>query len=119
MDIFRVFHLQCARRLPALPPSHPCYRVHGHSFRVELTLSGDLDPVLGWVLDFADLEAAWRPIHEALDHRMLNDIAGLENPTSENLALWLWRTLKPTLPDLSQIRVMETHDAGCAYRGPA
>lgn len=117
MDIFRRFHLQCARRLPALPESHPCSRLHGHSFEVELTLSGDIDPVMGWVRDFADIEAAWRPIHAALDHRYLNDIAGLENPTSENLVVWLWRQLKPALPGLSTIRVMETHDSGCRYSG--
>lgn len=117
MDIFRVFHLQCARRLPALPESHPCSRQHGHSFRVELTVSGQPDPTLGWVLDFAELEAAWQPIHAALDHRYLNDIAGLENPTSEQLAIWLWRQLEPALPGMSQIRVMETHDSGCVYRG--
>ena len=119
MDIFRIFHLQCARRLRALPASHPCSRLHGHSFFVELTLSGDIDPPLGWVLDFADIAAAWQPIHAALDHRTLNDIAGLENPTSENLAVWLWNTLKPALPALSRIRVMETHDSGCVYAGPA
>ncbi|MGK2952100.1 MAG: 6-carboxytetrahydropterin synthase QueD, partial [Thiobacillus sp.] len=117
MDIFRIFHLQCARRLPALPASHPCSRLHGHSFRVELTVSGDIDPTLGWVLDFADIEVAWQPIHAALDHRNLNDIAGLENPTSENLAVWLWNALKPALPGLSKILVMESHDSGCVYRG--
>lgn len=117
MDIFRIFHLQCARRLPALPESHPCSRLHGHSFRIELTLSGDIDPTYGWVLDFADVEAAWQPVHAALDHRYLNDFPGLENPTSENLSIWLWRQLKPALPSLSSIKVMETHDSGCVYRG--
>ena len=117
MDIFRIFHLQCARRLPALPESHPCSRLHGHSFEVRLTVSGDIDPTLGWVLDFADIEAAWRPLHQALDHRYLNDIAGLDNPTSENLAVWLWRQLKPGLPGLSAVTVMATHDSGCTYRG--
>lgn len=119
MDIFRIFHLQCARRLPALPDTHPCSRLHGHSFRVELTVSGEVDPAFGWVLDFAEIEAAWRPIHVALDHRTLNDIDGLANPTSEKLAVWLWNQLKPALPGLSQIRLMETHDSGCVYRGPA
>jgi 6-pyruvoyltetrahydropterin/6-carboxytetrahydropterin synthase len=119
MDIFRIFHLQCARRLPALPDSHPCSRLHGHSFRVELTVSGELDPALGWVLDFAEIESAWRPIHAELDHRYLNDIPGLANPTSENLAVWLWTQLKPALPGLSRVRVMESHDSGCSYRGPA
>lgn len=119
MEIFRVFHLQCARRLPALPEAHPCSRVHGHSFRIELTLDGELDPVLGWVVDFADIGRAWQTVHDALDHRCLNDIDGLDNPTSERLAIWLWDRLKPTLPGLSQLKVMETHDAGCVYRGPA
>ena len=119
MDIFHIFHLQCARRLPALPASHPCARMHGHSFRIELTVSGDLDPVLGWVIDFAEFEAAWQPIHDALDHRTLNDIDGLDNPTSEHLARWLWQQLQPALPGLSQIKVMETHDSGCIYRGEA
>jgi 6-pyruvoyltetrahydropterin/6-carboxytetrahydropterin synthase len=118
MEIFRVFHLQCARRLPALPDTHPCSRLHGHSFRVELAVAGDVDPKFGWVLDFADLEAAWRPLHAALDHRYLNDIAGLENPTSENLAAWLWQQLKPGLPGLARIKLMETHDSGCVYSGP-
>jgi len=117
MDVFRIFHLQCARRLPALPDTHPCSRLHGNSFRVEVSVSGDIDPTLGWVTDFADIEAAWQLIHQTLDHRTLNDIAGLENPTSENLAVWLWNQLKPALPGLSQIKVMETHDAGCVYRG--
>lgn len=117
MDIFRIFHLQCARRLPALPDTHLCSRLHGHSFEVELTLSGDIDPALGWVLDFADIELAWQPVHAALDHRYLNDVEGLANPTSENLAVWLWQRLKPQLTDLSQVKVMETHDSGCVYRG--
>jgi 6-pyruvoyltetrahydropterin/6-carboxytetrahydropterin synthase len=117
MDIFRIFHLQCARRLPALPETHPCSRLHGHSFRVARTVSGDRGPVRGWVMALGDLEAAWQPIHAALDHRTLNDIAGLDNPTSENLAVWLWGQLKPALPGLSTIKVMETHDAGCVYRG--
>ena len=119
MDIFRVFHLQCARRLPALPDAHPCSRLHGHSFEVELTVSGEIDPRLGWVCDFAEIETAWRPIHAALDHRYLNEVDGLDNPTSERLALWLWANLKPALPGLSQIRVMEPHDSGCIYRGEA
>ncbi len=117
MDIFRVFHVQCARRLPALPASHPCSRLHGHSFQVELTVSGPLDAAFGWVLDFADIEAAWQTIHARLDHRYLNEIDGLDNPTSERLAIWLWRRLQPALPGLSQVRVMETHDSGCIYRG--
>ncbi len=118
MDIFRIFHLQCARRLPGLAASHPCSRLHGHSFKVELTVSGALDPERGWVMDFAELDAAWQSIHARLDHRYLNDIEGLDNPTSENLAVWLWSTLQIQIPRLSKITVMETHDSGCIYCGP-
>ena len=118
MDIFRIFHLQCARRLPYLADEHPCSRLHGHSFRVELRISGALDPKFGWVMDFAALDAVWQTVHAKLDHRYLNDIPGLENPTSENLAVWLWTFLKPQLPLLSKITVMESHDSGCIYRGP-
>lgn len=117
MDIFNVFHLECARRLPHLPAEHPCARVHGHSFRVEVHVSGPLDPTLGWVLDFADVTAAWAPVHGALDHRYLNDIPGLENPTSEHMAMWIWAELKPALPGLNKIVIQETASSGCIYRG--
>lgn len=119
MDIFRIYHLQCARRLSALPDSHPCSRVHGHSFRVEVHVAGPLDPALGWVVDFADIDRAWQAVHAALDHRYLNDIEGLANPTSERLAVWLWQRLLPDLPGLAKLVVMEAHDAGCIYRGEA
>jgi 6-pyruvoyltetrahydropterin/6-carboxytetrahydropterin synthase len=117
MEIFNRFSLEAARRLPNLPAGHPCSRLHGHSFQVEVHVSGPLDPVLGWVLDFADIQRAWQPVHAALDHRCLNDIPGLENPTSEHLARWLWTRLKGDLPGLSRIVVMETLASGCVYRG--
>jgi 6-pyruvoyltetrahydropterin/6-carboxytetrahydropterin synthase len=119
MDIFRIYHLQCARRLSALPETHPCSRLHGHSFRVEVHVSGPLDPVLGWVVDFAEIDTAWQTVHAALDHRYLNDIPGLANPTSERLAVWLWNALKTMLPGIAKIVVMESHDSGCIYRGEA
>lgn len=119
MDIFHVFHLESARRLPHLPESHPCARVHGHSFRVEVHLRGPLEPRLGWVLDFADLEQAWAPIKAALDHRFLNDVAGLENPTSERLAIWIWDRLKPGLPGLAKLVIQESAHSGCIYTGEA
>jgi 6-pyruvoyltetrahydropterin/6-carboxytetrahydropterin synthase len=117
MEIFNRFHLECARRLPNLPGDHPCARLHGHSFQIEVHVAGPLDPNLGWVLDFADIQRAWQPIHTALDHRCLNDIAGLANPTSEHLAIWVWNQLKPTLPGLSKVVVMETAQSGCIYTG--
>lgn len=117
MELYRVYHLQCARRLPALPETHPCSRVHGHSFRIELRLRGALDPVLGWVCDFAEIDAVWAQLHARLDHRYLNDLPGLANPTSENFAVWLWSELTGSLPEIVEIRVGETHESGCIYRG--
>lgn len=119
MELFRIYHLQCARRLPALPDSHPCSRVHGHSFRIELRLRAALQPGLGWVRDFAEIDAQWAALHQQLDHRYLNDVPGLANPTSEHLAHWLWQALRPALPELAEVRVAETHETGCIYRGEA
>jgi 6-pyruvoyltetrahydropterin/6-carboxytetrahydropterin synthase len=117
MEIFNIYHLEAARRLPGLPDSHPCSRLHGHSFRIEIFVSGPVDLTTGWVMDFADLDAAFEPIRSRLDHRCLNDIPGLENPTSENLAQWIWQELQPAVPGLSKIVVRETHRSGCVYTG--
>lgn len=117
MDIFKVFTLEAAHRLPKVPPGHKCARLHGHSFRVEVHVSGAPDPETGWLMDFADIKAAFQPIYERLDHHYLNEIPGLENPTSEQLAIWIWRELKPSLPELSELVVHETCTSGCRYRG--
>ena len=118
MQIFNAFHLESARRLPYLPDTHPCARLHGHSFRVEVHVTGPVDEKLGWVLDFAEVEKAWAPVRAALDHRYLNDVPGLDNPTSEHLAIWIWGKLKPPLPGLAKIVVRETATSGCIYEGP-
>ena len=117
MEIWREFTFEAAHRLPHVPAGHKCARLHGHSFRVALHVRGPLDPTLGWVMDFADLKAVWRPLDEALDHRYLNEIPGLENPTSEVLARWIWQKLAPVLPGLSEVVVRETCTSGCRYRG--
>lgn len=117
MEIFKVFTIEAAHRLPRVPEGHKCGRLHGHSFRIQVHVSGPVDPELGWVLDFADVKRAFEPLEEQLDHRYLNEIEGLENPTSENLAGWIWRRLKPSLPELSKIVVEETCTAGCIYAG--
>lgn len=117
MDIFKVFTIEAAHRLPNLPEQHKCRRLHGHSFRIEIHASGPLTEKEGWVMDFADLTRAFSPIYDQLDHYYLNDIPGLENPTSEVLARWIWTRLKPGLPLLSQVVVRETCTAGCIYRG--
>ena len=119
MDIFKVFTIEAAHRLPNVPEGHKCARLHGHSFRIELHVEGEPDPHSGWVMDFAELKAAFRPLHDRLDHHYLNEVEGLENPTSERLAAWLWERLKPGLPLLSVVVVHETCTSGCRYRGPA
>ena len=117
MEIFRIFTIEAAHRLPQVPPGHKCARVHGHSFRVELHLRGAVDAKTGWVMDFADVREAFQPTYDRLDHHYLNDMPGLENPTSENLARWIWAQMKPLLPLLSKVVVHETCTSGCVYRG--
>ena len=118
MEIFKEFRIEAAHRLPNVPEGHKCARLHGHSFRIEVHVQGDLDPQLGWVLDFADLKQAFAPLYEQLDHHYLNEVEGLANPTSENHARWVWDRLIDRLPQLSQVVVRETCTSGCVYRGP-
>ena len=117
MEIIQEFTFEAAHRLPNLPAEHKCSRLHGHSFRVALTISGDLDEDRGWVMDFADVEAAFQPVLRTLDHHYLNEVPGLENPTSEIIARWIWRKLKPGLPGLSRVKLWETCESQCVYRG--
>jgi 6-pyruvoyltetrahydropterin/6-carboxytetrahydropterin synthase len=117
MDIFKTFTLEAAHRLPNVPAGHKCARLHGHSFRVELHVSGTPDAHSGWIMDFADIKAAFRPLYEQLDHQYLNEIEGLDNPTSERLAAWIWDRLKLALPLLSAVVVHETCTSGCRYSG--
>lgn len=117
MEIYKAFTIEAAHRLPNLPESHKCYRLHGHSFKIEVHVTGEVDQNTGWIMDFADISAAFKPLFERLDHHYLNEIEGLENPTSENLARWIWRRLQPALPLLSSVVVQETCTAGCVYEG--
>jgi 6-pyruvoyltetrahydropterin/6-carboxytetrahydropterin synthase len=117
MDVFRVFQIEAAHFLPNVPAGHKCARMHGHSFSVEIHVSGGVGEDTGWVMDFAELKAAFQPLFEQLDHHCLNDIEGLENPTSENLARWIWQALEPSLAGLTKVVVQETCNAGCVYRG--
>ena len=117
VDIFKTFTLECAHRLPNVPVGHKCARVHGHSFRVDLHVRGPVDDRLGWVMDFADIKTAFEPLYQQLDHHYLNEVSGLDNPTSENLARWVWTRLKPALPLLSRVVVHETCTSGCTYEG--
>jgi 6-pyruvoyltetrahydropterin/6-carboxytetrahydropterin synthase len=117
MDIFRIFQVEAAHFLPNVPEGHKCARMHGHSFRIEVHVRGKPGADSGWVMDFADLRRAFQPLFEQLDHHCLNEIEGLQNPTSENLARWIWQRLSPGLPGLSRVVVQETCNAGCIYTG--
>ena len=115
--IFKEFTFEAAHRLPNVPDGHKCGRLHGHSFKLRLTLEGSIDRTLGWVMDFADIKNAFKPIYDRLDHYYLNEIEGLSNPTSENIAVWIWKELRPLLPQLCEVTLHETCTAGSTYRG--
>jgi 6-pyruvoyltetrahydropterin/6-carboxytetrahydropterin synthase len=117
MELRKTFSFEAAHLLPHLPQTHKCRRLHGHSFSVDIVIEGPCDPKLGWVMDYADITKAFKPLWEQLDHYYLNEISGLENPTSENVAVWIWERLKPTLPLLTEVAVAETCTARCVYRG--
>ncbi len=120
-EIFREFRFEAAHRLPNVPEGHKCARLHGHSFRVGIHIEGPVDPVTGWITDFADLKSAFSPVFDMLDHNYLNEIPGLENPTSEVLAEWIWREIAGSIhapARLAKIVVRETCTSGCEYRGP-
>jgi 6-pyruvoyltetrahydropterin/6-carboxytetrahydropterin synthase len=117
MEIFKEFTIEAAHWLPNVPEGHKCHRLHGHSFRIAIHVSGPLDPQLGWVMDFAEIKTAYKAIEDQIDHRCLNEVEGLENPTSENLARWLWTRLRPALPLLCKVVVKETCTSGCVYAG--
>ena len=117
MELRKSFQFEAAHLLPRLPKSHKCRRLHGHSFRVEVVVAGECDPRLGWLMDYAEISAAFQPLWKRLDHYYLNDIPGLENATSEMLAKWIWDRLQPQLPLLAEIAVAETCMSRCVYRG--
>lgn len=112
MQIYKLFHIEAAHRLPNVPDGHKCARLHGHSFRVEIHVGGEPDAHTGWIMDYADIKAAFAPLYDQLDHHYLNEVEGLENPTSEHLARWIFRRLKPALPALERVVVHETCTAG-------
>jgi len=115
--LVKSFGFEAAHWLPTFPDGHKCRRLHGHSFRVEVVVEGDLDPERGYLVDYGDIKAATQPIENELDHRCLNDIPGLENPTSEMIARWIWNRLHPALPQLAEVVVHETCSSRCEFRG--
>ncbi len=116
MIIYKDFSFEAAHRLPHVPPGHKCERLHGHSFQVRICVEGEPDRTTGWIIDYADIKKAFDPLLAQLDHYYLNEIEGLENPTSENIVRWIWARLAPALPGLAEIELKETCDSGCRYR---
>ena len=117
VELRKSFQFEAAHLLPHLPQTHKCRRLHGHSFKVEIVVAGDCDPKLGWLIDYADISDAFKPLLSQLDHYYLNEIPGLDNPTSENISAWIWERLKPALPLLTEVVVAETCQSRCVYRG--
>lgn len=117
MEIWKEFTFEAAHLLPNLPDGHKCKRLHGHSYRVRVYVGGEPDAKLGWIVDFAEIAEACEPVRRRLDHYYLNEIEGLENPTSEVLVVWIWERLKPSLPSLRRVEVSETCTSGCSYEG--
>ena len=117
MRIFKEFQIEAAHKLPNVAEDHKCRRLHGHSYTIAIHIEGQPDESSGWIMDFADISAAFQPVFDELDHRYLNDIDGLDNPTSENLAKWIWGRLKPSLTELVSVQIRETCTSGCIYEG--
>jgi len=117
VELVKEYRFEAAHKLPNVPEGHKCQRLHGHSFKFEIHVVGPVDPKSGWFIDYGVLDDVVNPLVAQLDHHYMNEIAGLENPTSENLARWIWRQLSPSLVGLSEIEVRETCDARCEYSG--
>ena len=117
MEIFKQFTFDAAHFLPNVADTHKCKNIHGHTYRLTVYFDGPLDAHLGWVMDFAEIKKVIKPIVDRLDHKLMNDIEGLENPTCERIAVWLWDQIKTELPLLSRIELNETPTSGAVYRG--
>ncbi len=117
MEVFKEYSFDSAHMLPHVPPDHKCARIHGHTFMVSIHVQDDLKADYGWIMDYADISAVVRPIIAILDHQYLNDITGLDNPTSENIARWIWDKVADKLPGICKVMVKENPTTGCIYTG--
>jgi 6-pyruvoyltetrahydropterin/6-carboxytetrahydropterin synthase len=117
MIIYKQFSFDAAHFLPVVPEGHKCGNMHGHTYRLTVFIEGHPDEKSGWIIDYGDLKKSIQPVIEKLDHHLLNEILGLENPTSENLAIWLWHKIKPLVPELVKIELKETPSSGVIYEG--
>ena len=117
MRLEKSFRFEAAHWLPNVPEGHKCGRMHGHSFRVTVVVEGPVDPVIGWVMDYGIIAKAFAPLEKQLDHHCLNEVLGLENPTSEVLAKWIWERMQDSIPEICEVIVEETCTCKCVYRG--
>ena len=117
VELVKRFGFEAAHFLPNVPTGHKCRRIHGHSFRGEIAVEGEIDESKGWLIDYADLKVVLDPVIDRLDHYFLNEVEGLDNPTSEIVAFWIWNQVKPHLPMLTRVTVEETCTSRCVYRG--
>ena len=117
VELVKDFRFEAAHYLPNVDAGHKCRRMHGHSFRGEVAVRGPIDPRVGWLIDFADLKQVIDPVVVRLDHYLLNEIEGLENPTSERIAVWMWQQLAPSLPQLTRVTIEESCMSRCSYFG--
>ena len=117
VSLTKTIDFESAHFLPCFPEGHKCRRLHGHSFKADVIVEGEVDPARGYLIDFGELKAVLRPLQDRLDHHLLNDIEGLENPTAEMLARWIYDQVKPQMPLLSRVRVRETCTSAAEYAG--
>lgn len=117
MEIYKDFSFDSAHFLPHVPDGHKCKNMHGHTYKLRVFVKGTPDPKLGWIMDFKELKDIVNPLIDRLDHKLINDIEGLENPTAENITIWIWKNIKPLLSNLSKIELYETPTTGVIYSG--
>lgn len=117
MEIYKEFSFDSAHFLPNVPEGHKCKNLHGHTYKLRVVLQGTPDPQMGWIMDFKDLKDCVNPVIDQLDHKLINDITGLENPTAENITIWLWQQIKPNLQQLCRLELYETPTTGVIYSG--
>ncbi len=117
MEIYKEFSFDSAHFLPHVPEGHKCRNMHGHTYRLRVYVQGTPDPHLGWIMDFKELKDALSGVIDRLDHKLINDVPGLENPTAENITIWIWQQVRPLLPQLSKIELYETPTTGVIYTG--
>jgi len=117
MIVYKKFNIESARSIPNLPKTHPCHHIHGHSFKIIISVKGPVNKQNGFVTDFQDIDDAFSSFKKELDHSYLNDIEGLQNPTSENICIWIWDKIQSSLPNIYKIEIKETDSTGCIYKG--